>query len=89
MPQTAGVFDYVLTKGGGDVVFDHCMCGDYVISELYQYASLHVIFVSMVHMCCRLIKCPPHEGVVRLSLILSHPLDCTHRGHHIVDSSVN
>ena len=26
VPQTVEVFDYVLTKGGGDVVFDHCMC---------------------------------------------------------------
>ena len=39
-------------------MFDHCMCSDYVISELYQYANFHVIFVSMVHMCCRLIKVP-------------------------------
>ena len=29
------VFGYVLTKGGGDVEFDHCMYFDYVISELY------------------------------------------------------
>ena len=35
------------------VVFDHCMCVETMlyISELYQYDSLHVIFVSMVHMC--------------------------------------
>ena len=35
-------------------------------------------------MCCRLIKCLPREGIVRLSLILSHPLDRAHRGHHII-----
>ena len=65
------------------VVFNHIVCVfDYVMSELYQYACLHVIFVSMVHMCCRLIKCLPREGVVCLSLILSHPLDRTHWGHH-------
>ena len=64
-------------------MFNHIVCVfDYVMSELYQYACLHMIFVSMVHMCCRLIKCLPREGVVRLLLILSHPLDRAHWGHH-------
>ena len=56
---------------------------DYAISELYRYSFLHVIFVTMVHMCCSSIKCLQCEGVVRLPLILSHLLDHTHWEHHI------